>query len=174
MTALQTVPLAVLIGLLFNANPSCGSGTLFWVSTQPAPSKMAALAPTRITVLAAVGAVAGLFGAALRRPWGLLLIVVGIHLLDTTLRQSRMPRGACEMPRNSSALPGLLALVTPPSGYIGLAVFYGGFQAPSAAEGAWTLAFIGVGLTLPVRLAIWWPALAVKWRRHQASSPRWR
>lgn len=173
MTTLQTVPLAVLIGLLFNANPSCGSGTLLWVSTQPAPSKMAALALTRIAVLAAVGAVAGLFGAALRRPWGLLLIVVGIHLPYTTLHQSRMPDGACEMPRNSSALPGLLALVPPPSGYIGLAVFYGGFQAPSAAEGAWTLAFIGVGLTLPVWLAIWRPAWAAKWRRHQASSPRW-
>ena len=68
MTALQTVPLAVLIGLLFNLNPSCGSGTLFWVSTQPAPSKMAALALTRIAVLAAVGAVAGLFGPARGAP----------------------------------------------------------------------------------------------------------
>ena len=174
MTTLQILPLAVLIGLLFNANPSCGSGTLLWVSTQPSRSKMAALALTRIAVLASVGALAGLFGATLRRPWGLLLIVVGVHLLYTTLRQSRMPGGACGMPRNSSTLPGLLALVPPPSGYIGLAIFYGGFQAPSAAEGAWTLAFVGVGLTLPVWLAIWRPAWAAKWRGHQASSPRWR
>ena len=133
MTTLQTVPLAVLIGLLFNANPSCGSGTLLWVSKQPAPSKTAALALTRIAVLAAVGAVAGLFGAALRRPWGLLLIVTRIHLLYTTPRQTRKPSGACEMPRNSPAPPGLLALVPPPRRYIGLAIFYGGFQARSAA-----------------------------------------
>ena len=133
MTALQTVPLAVLIGLHFDPNPSCGSETLLWVSTQPAPSKTAALALTRIAVLAAVGAVAGLFGATLRRPWGLFSIVVGIHLLYTTLRQSRTPDGACEMPRNSSALPRLLALAPPLSGYIGLAFFYGGFQARSAA-----------------------------------------
>ena len=78
------------------------------------------------------------------------------------------------MPRHSSALPGLLALVPPPSGYIGLAIFYGGFQAPSAAEGAGTLAFVGVGLTLPIWLAIWRPAWAATWRRHQANSPRWR
>jgi len=84
-----------------------------------------------------------------------------------------LPRRASRCWRPSAQWQACSAL-TPASGYIGLAVFYGGFQAPSAAEGAWTLAFIGVGLTLPVRLAIWWPALAVKWRRHQASSPRWR
>ena len=135
MTMLQTIPLAVLIGLLFNANPSCGSGTLLWVSTQPAPSKMAALALTRIAVLAAVGALAGLFSATLRRHWGLLLIVAGIYLLHTTLRQNRMPGGACEMPRNSSALPGLLALMPPPSRYIGLAIFYGWLSGTLGSRG---------------------------------------
>lgn len=47
---------------------------------------------------------------------------------------------------------------------------------PSAAEGAWTLAFVGVGLTLPVWLpvwlAIWRPAWTAKWRRLQAISRR--
>ena len=44
------------------------------------------------------------------------------------------------------------ALVPPPSGYIGLAFFYGGFNAPSASEGALTLTLVGLGLTLPVWL----------------------
>ena len=85
-----------------------------------------------------------------------------------------MPGGACEIPRDSSALPWLLAAVPSPSGYIGLSIFYGGFQAPSVADGAWTLAFVGVGLTLPVWIEIWRSVWAEKWRGHQAGSPRWR
>lgn len=61
----QTMPWAGMLGLLFNANPSCGSGTLLWASTQRPAWKMAVLASTRIAVLAAVGALAGLFDAAL-------------------------------------------------------------------------------------------------------------
>ena len=174
MTTLQIVPWAILVGVLFNANPSCGSGTLLWTSTQRSRWKMAMYAATRIAILAAVGALAGVFGAALRVPWGILLIVVAMHLLYTTVRQVRTPAGACALPAGSSALPWLLALVPPPSGYIGLAVFYGGFQAPSALQGALTLSLVGLGLTLPVWLTIVKPEWGAAWQRRLTANPRWR
>jgi len=63
-TTLWTVfPLAFLTGILFNLNPSSGSGTLLWTSAQKQPSRMALLAAIRIGVLALVGALAGSLGA---------------------------------------------------------------------------------------------------------------
>jgi cytochrome c biogenesis protein CcdA len=64
----------------------------------------------------------------------------------------------------------LLALVPPPSGYIGLAVFCGGFNAPSAAQGALTLAVVGLGLTLPVWLAILKPTWQAAWQQRLMGS----
>ena len=171
MTPWTIFPLAFLTGILFNLNPSCGSGTLLWTSTQKLPSRMALLAAIRIGVLALVGALAGLLGTALRVPWGIALILAAMYLLYTTVQQARSPAGVCALPSRSTALPWLLALVPPPSGYIGLAFFYGGFNAPSASEGALTLALVGLGLTLPVWLMIFKPEWGVAWQRRFASSP---
>lgn len=171
MTPWFIFPLAFLVGVLFNLNPSCGSGTLLWTSTQQAPSRMAMLAAIRIGVLALVGVLAGLFGTALRVPWGIVLIVAAMYLLYTTVQQMRSRDGVCALPARSAALPWLLALVPPPSGYIGLALFYGGFNAPSAPQGALTLALVGLGLTLPVWLMIIRPEWGAAWRRRVASYP---
>ena len=171
MTPLYIFPLAFLTGVLFNFNPSCGSATLLWTSTQKARWKMALLATIRIGVLALVGALAGLFGTALRVPWGVLLLLAAMYLLYTTVQQARSSAGVCALPTRSTALPWLLALVPPPSGYIGLAFFYGGFNAPSAPEGALTLTLVGLGLTLPVWLMLFKPEWGVAWQRRFASSP---
>ncbi|MHB1121334.1 MAG: hypothetical protein ACYC0T_01260 [Ramlibacter sp.] len=60
----------------------------------------------------------------------------------------------------------------PPSGYIGLAVFYGGFGAPSAAQGALTLAIVGAGLTLPAWLAVLRPRWQAAWRQRLAGASK--
>lgn len=171
MTPFYIFPLAFLTGILFNLNPSCGSGTLLWTSTQQLPSRMALLAAIRIGVLALVGALAGLLGTALRVPWGIALLLAALYLLYTTVQQARSPAGVCALPTRSTALPWLLAMVPPPSGYIGLAFFYGGFNAPSAAEGALTLTLVGLGLTLPVWLMIFKPQWAAAWQRRFAGRP---
>lgn len=173
MTPWYIFPLAFLVGILFNLNPSCGSGTLVWTSTQKEPWKIAMLASIRIAVLALVGAFAGYFGTVLRAPWGVLMIGAAMYLLYTTLRQMRAGgSGVCALPRKSSALPWSLALVPPPSGYIGLAFFYGGFNPPSPSEGALTLALVGLGLTLPVWTAILKPQWWATWQRHLMGNPR--
>lgn len=171
MTPWYIFPLAFLTGILFNLNPSCGSGTLLWTSTQKAPSKMALLAAIRIGVMALVGALAGFLGTALRVPWGIALILAAMYLLYTTVQQAGSRGGVCALPTHSTALPWLLALVPPPSGYIGLAFFYGGFNAPSAPEGALTLTLVGLGLTLPVWLMIFKPEWGAAWQRRLANHP---
>ena len=171
MTPWTIFPLAFLTGILFNLNPSCGSGTLLWTSTQRPPSSIALLASIRIGVLALVGALAGLLGTALRVPWGIALVLAAMYLLYTTVQQARSPAGVCALPTCSTALPWLLAMVPPPSGYIGLAFFYGGFNAPSAPEGALTLTLVGLGLTLPVWLMIFKPRWAAAWQQRFAGSP---
>ena len=174
MTPWFIFPLAFLVGILFNLNPSCGSGMLLWTSTQKSPTRLALLAMIRIGVLALVGALAGLFGTALRLPWGILLLLAALYLLYTSIRQARSPDGVCALPPRSTALPWLLALVPPPSGYIGLAIFYGGFDAPSAAQGALTLTLVGLGLTLPLWLMVFKPDWGLAWQRRFAGSPRLR
>lgn len=172
MTPWYVFPLAFLVGILFNLNPSCGSGTLVWTSTQKKPLNLAMLASIRIAVLALVGAVAGYFGTALRAPWGFLIIGAAMYLLYTTIRQARADgSGVCALPRKSTALPWLLALVPPPSGYIGLAFFYGGFNPPSPAEGALTLALVGLGLTLPVWMGILKPRWRAAWQSRLMGHP---
>lgn len=166
MTPWYLFPLAFLLGVLFNLNPSCGSGALVWTSTQSQPLQLALLATIRIAMLALVGALAGRFGTVLRAPWGVLMLAVALYLLYTTIRQARAGGSrACSLPPMGAALPWLLALVPPPSGYIGLAVFYGGFNAPSATQGALTLAVVGLGLTLPVWLAILRPKWQIAWQQ---------
>lgn len=172
MTPLYIFPLAFITGILFNFNPSCGSATLLWIATQKA--RIGLLAAVRIGVLALVGALAGWFGTALRLPWGVLLLLAAMYLLYTTLQQRRTRDGVCALPPQSAALPWLLALVPPPSGYIGLAFFYGGFNAPSALEGAFTLTLVGIGLTLPVWLMLFKPAWGAAWQRRFAASRRLR
>lgn len=171
MTPLYVFPLAFLTGILFNLNPSCGSGTLLWTSTQKQPWRLALLAAIRIGVLALVGAMAGLLGTALRVPWGIALVLAAMYLLYTTAQQARSTGDVCSLPTRSTALPWLLAMVPPPSGYIGLAFFYGGFNAPSVAEGALTLMLVGLGLTLPVWLMIFKPEWAAAWQRHFTTRP---
>lgn len=177
MTPWYLFPLAFLVGVLFNLNPSCGSGALVWTSTQTRPWRLALLASIRIGMLALVGALAGRFGTVLRAPWGVLMVASALYLLYTTIRQARAGgRGMCALPPTGTALPWMLALVPPPSGYIGLALFYGGFNAPSAAQGALTLVIVGLGLTLPVWMAILKPTWQAAWQRRLIGAPtlyRW-
>lgn len=177
MTPWTIFPLAFLVGVLFNLNPSCGSGALVWTSTQTRPLRLATRASIRIAMLALIGALAGHFGTVLRAPWGVLMVAAAMYLLYTTIRQARAGSHAvCSLPRTGAALPWLLALVPPPSGYIGLALFYGGFNAPSAAQGALTLAVVGLGLTLPVWIAILKPRWQAAWQQRLMGGPtmyRW-
>lgn len=166
MTPWTVYPLAFLVGILFNLNPSCGSGALVWTSTQTSRLRLTLLASIRIGMLALVGALAGRYGTSLRAPWGVLMLGTAAYLFYTTLRQARTGRaGICALPPKAGALPWLLAVVPPPSGYIGLALFYGGFGAPSATQGALTLAVVGLGLTLPVWLAVLKPRRQAAWRQ---------
>ena len=165
MSNFYVLPLAFLVGILFNFNPSCGSGTLVWTSTQAGRTRLVLLASIRIGALALVGAAAGYWGMALRKPWGVLMVATAIYLLFTTIRQARAGGvGVCGLPRESRALPWVLAVVPPPSGYIGLAVFYGGFGAPSPAQGALTLSLVGLGLTFPVWISILRPEWQAAWQ----------
>lgn len=172
MSSFYILPLAFLVGILFNFNPSCGSGTLVWTSTQAGRARLALLASTRIGVLALVGASAGFWGMALRKPWGVLMVAAAIYLLVTTIRQARAGEaGVCGLPRESRALPWVLAVVPPPSGYIGLAVFYGSFSAPSPVQGALTLSLVGLGLTFPVWMTILRPEWRAAWKSRLRSRP---
>ena len=172
MTPWYIFPLAFLTDVLFNLNSSCGSGTLVWTSTQAQPWKLAMLASIRIAALALVGALAGYFGTLLRAPWGVLMIAAAMYLLYTTIRQARAGgSGVCALPPKSTAFPWVLALVPPPSGYIGLVFFYGGFNAPSPAEGAFTLTLVGLGRTLPVWMTILKPEWRAAWQTRLGGHP---
>lgn len=165
--------LAYLTGILFNINPSCGSASLIWLSTQKSRWRLAALALTRISVFAIVGAIAGMVGVAARLPWGLLMIGAGIYILYTTGKQLRTSGSSvCLLPKTTTWLPFLLALVPPPSAYIGLALFFGGFNVPSAVTGALTLAVVGFGLTTPVWLTVFHPRLRQWWLEKVSTSSR--
>ena len=171
--SLYIYPLALLAGLLFNLNPSCGSTTALWASTQKKPQKLALVAFIRLLVFIAIGALVGYFGKTLRMPWGVLLIIGAAFLLYTTLKQARSEvPGVCSLPGKSSTLPWLLAVIPPPSAYIGLAIFFGGFNAPSALDGALTLGMIGLGLTLPIWLIILKPKLRTTWQMRLAQNSK--
>lgn len=172
MSNFYVLPLAFLVGILFNFNPSCGSGTLVWTSTQAGRARLVLLASIRIGALALVGAAAGYWGMTLRKPWGILMVATAVYLLFTTIRQMRAgSAGVCGLPRESSALPWVLAVVPPPSGYIGLAIFYGGFGAPSPVQGALTLSLVGLGLTFPVWIAIFRPEWQAAWQGRLTNRP---
>lgn len=130
---------------------------MVWASTQSARPKLAALALLRIAVLALVGVSAALLGVSVRKPWGALMLITAGYLLYTTLRQARTKEFVCALPPQSSGLPWLMALVPPPSGFVGLALFYGGFTAPTPWQGALTLGLVGLGLTLPIWLFLVFP-----------------
>ncbi len=171
MTDFWIYPLAFLAGILFNLNPSCGSGSMVWASTQTERAKIIALALIRIVVLALVGVSAALLGESIRKPWGALMLVTAGYLLYTTLRQAHTKEFVCALPSQSSGLPWLMALVPPPSGFIGLALFYGGFTAPSPWQGALTLGLVGLGLTLPLWLLLAFPNWQTRWQNALIQNP---
>jgi len=166
------LPLAFPAGLLFNLNPPCGSGALVWTTTQTRPSRLALLASIRIAMLALVGAFAERLGTLLRAPCGVLMVTAAMYLLYTTIRQARAgTTGVCALPPTGAGLAWLLALVPPPSGYIGLALFYGGFGAQSAVQGALTLAIVGLGLTMPVWMVILKQTWRTTWQQRLMVTP---
>jgi hypothetical protein len=171
LTEFSIYPLAFLAGILFNLNPSCGSGSMVWASTQTERAKLIALAVIRIAVLSLVGVSAALLGESIRKPWGALMLITAGYLLYTTLRQARAKEFACSLPSQSKGLPWLMALVPPPSGFIGLALFYGGFNAPSPLQGALTLGLVGLGLTTPLWLLLAFPNWQVKWQNALMQTP---
>lgn len=171
MTELSIYPLAFLAGILFNLNPSCGSGSMVWASTQTERVKLIAFALLRIGVLAAVGVFAALLGESIRKPWGALMLITAGYLLYTTLRQARAKEFTCSLPSQSGGLPWLMALVPPPSGFIGLALFYGGFTAPSPLQGALTLGLVGLGLTTPLWLLLAFPNSQARWQNALMQNP---
>jgi hypothetical protein len=103
------------------------------------------------------------------------MIIAGIYVLYTTITQVRKAHSnVCVLPGHSQWLPFVLAVSPPPSAYIGLALFFGGFNVPSPSVGAITLALVGLGLTTPVWIVIfnpkykeWWLASVLK---HTGSS----
>lgn len=173
MSSLLVYPLAFLAGVLFNLNPSCGSGTMIWSSTQ-GRERLWLFASIRIFILALIGAAASLLGTRLRLPWGLLMLAAAAYLFYTTVQQAKAGQaGACSIPQKSGALPWLLALTPPPSGYIGLAFFYGGFNPPTPLDGALTLFFVGLGLTLPLWLMTFQPQIGEAWQTLLMRNPKW-
>ncbi len=165
-----TYVLAYFVGILFNINPSCGSASLIWISTQSNRWRLAVLAVIRIAVFICIGYIAGMVGTAARQPWGVLMVVAGIFVLYTTVKQMRSASASvCVLPGRTKWLPITLAVTPPPSAYIGLALFFGGFNVPSPAIGALTLGLVGLGLTTPVWVAIisprtksWWLSAIAK------------
>jgi len=145
---------------------------MVWSSTQQDGRRVALLATIRITVLAAIGAVASTFGTAMRLPWGVLMVFTAAYLLYSTVIQSRSPM-SCQISKRSLWLPWLLAITPPPSGYIGLAFFFGGFNPPTAIEGAAVLAVIGLGLTTPVWLMIFNPRMWISWQNFLTINRSW-
>lgn len=147
---------------------------MIWTNTQTKRYKLAALALIRILLFITIGALAGYFGKSVRTPWGVLMLIGAVFLLYTTLKQIRTrSSGACSLPGKTTAmLPWVLALIPPPSAYIGLAFFFGGFNAPSPKAGAITLGLIAIGLTLPIWLFIlkptWWNA----WKNRLGRNPK--
>ena len=172
MTPWYVYPLAYLVGILFNLNPSCGSATMVWMSTLHNRRLVAIFALIRITLLACIGAVAALYGTAMRPPWGILMIVLAIYLLYSTTQQVRAGQ-SCTLPKNAKFLPWVLAFIPPPSGYIGLALFFGGFTAPTPGQGATVLALVGFGLTTPVWAMIVKPTWWDTWQRLLTNDPKW-
>lgn len=147
---------------------------MVWTSTQNNRLLVAIFAVIRIAVLAIIGAIAALFGTALRVPWGILMIAAAMYLLYTTTQQARAGQsGARVLPKQSGALPWMLAITPPPSGYIGLAFFFGGFNPPTPVGGAVVLALIGLGLTTPVWAMILKPKWWNSWQNMLTSKPKW-
>lgn len=167
MTDWYIYPSAYLLGIVFNLNPSCGSASMVWSSSLSNTRLVTTLAFLRILVLALLGAVAASLGTALRLPWGILMLLTAAYLAYITFVQLRRNR-SCRLPNQGSGLPWMLAVTPPPSGYIGLALFFGGFHPPTPLVGASVLALIGLGLTTPVWLMIvnrqWWQ----EWQRRMA------
>ena len=118
---------------------------------------MIGVASLRVFVMALVGASAASVGTAIRKPWGFLLLVIAAYLLYTTIKQAKAGQATCAIPAKSRRLPWLLALIPPPSAFVGLVVFYGSFGAPSPLQGALTLVSVGLGLTVPVWLVAIFP-----------------
>ena len=146
---------------------------MVWAGTQNKEG-LWLFASIRILVLSLVGAVASTLGTQVRLLWGFLMLRAAVYLFDTTMQQAKAGQnGLCPLPQKSSALPWLLAITPPPSGYIGLAFFYGGFNAPSALEGALTMFFIGLGLTLPLWSMTFRPQLWNAWQSMLINNPKW-
>lgn len=174
MTPWYTYLLAYFVGILFNLNPSCGSGTLVWTSTQNSGWRISTFALIRIAILATIGAVAAYFGTALRLPWGILMVLTAMYLLYTTFRQAQAGQtGACNLSVQSQGLPWMLAITPPPSGYIGLAFFFGGFNPPTPLEGAGVLTMIGLGLTTPIWAMLIKPEWWMAWQYKLSNNPKW-
>jgi hypothetical protein len=166
-------PLAFMVGVAFNLNPSCGTATMIWSSTQ-SKERLWLFASIRIFVLSLVGAAASLLGETIRRPWGILMLGAAAYLLYTTIQQAKSGQsGACSLPPKSGTLPLLLALTPPPSGYIGLAFFFGGFTPPTPLVGALTLFCVGLGLTLPLWLMAFKPEYGIAWQNLLTNNPKW-
>lgn len=174
MTPFYIYVLAYFTGVLFNLNPSCGSGTMIWASTTKERVQVIAFALIRIIVLAIIGYIAAYFGTALRLPWGILMVLTAAYLFYTTHQQSKVGQsGACNLSAKSKGLPWMLAITPPPSGYIGLAFFFGGFTPPSPLEGAGVLTMIGLGLTTPIWAMIIKPDWRTNFQYLLSSNVKW-
>jgi len=165
--------LAYFVGILFNVNPSCGSASIAWINSRHSGPMIALFSLIRIAILGWIGALAGAFGTRVRVPWGILMLVAAGTLLYTAIRQRRsLAQGSCRPLDTSSPLPWVLAFVPPPSGYIGLAFFFGGFKAPTPLDGFMLLGVIGLGLTTPVWAQLAAPSLRSRLVAALNGSPR--
>ena len=174
MTPWYTYILAYLVGILFNLNPSCGSGTMIWTATQKSRWLVFVFATIRIVILGIIGTIAAYLGTTLRLPWGILMVLTALYLLYTTFQQSQAGQsGACNLSPQSRGLPWLMAITPPPSGYIGLAFFFGGFNPPTPVEGAGVLIMIGLGLTTPIWAMLIRPEWWMTWQSNLSNNPKW-